>query len=181
MLHKKSLSVMMQKFFILVLLAGLFIYIKPFYSVSSVQQNDQLAVKVISTAELEDLIKNRNGKPLFINVWATWCAPCREEFPDLVKIANVYSGKIEIIGISVDFPEEIDSQIIPFLKKQNAEFANYVIKVTDPEDFINLLDKDWFGAIPATFIFDEKGNQKEFLLGKQSYNSFEKAVREVLD
>jgi thiol-disulfide isomerase/thioredoxin len=150
-------------------------------SISAVQNNNPLPVKIISTAELEKLIKERNGKPLLINVWATWCAPCREEFPDLVKIAENFGDKIDVVGISVDFPEEIDSKVIPFLKKHNAQFANYVVKVTDPEDFINLLNKDWFGAIPATFIYDEKGNQKEFLIGKQSYKNFEEVLIKVTE
>ncbi len=167
--------------FVLILFAGLFALIKPMNSISAVQNNNLLPVKIISTAELEKLIKERNGKPLLINVWATWCAPCREEFPDLVKIAENFGDKIDVVGISVDFPEEIDSKIIPFLKKHNAQFANYVVKVTDPEDFINLLNKDWFGAIPATFIYDEKGNQKEFLIGKQSYKNFEEVLIKVTE
>jgi len=172
---------MIKKILILILTAGLTALIKPTDEFSSEQNNEQLSVKVISTGELKSLITSRNGKPLLINVWATWCAPCREEFPDLVKIAENFGDKIDVVGISVDFPEEIDSKIIPFLKKHNAQFKNYVVKVTDPEDFINLLNKDWFGAIPATFIYDENGNQKEMLIGKQTYEQFDLAVKKVID
>lgn len=160
---------------IAVMITGLFSTVKP---VSPFNFSD-VSVEVIEINKLKEIINNRNGKPLLINVWATWCVPCREEFPELVKITNKFGDKVDMIGISVDFPEEKDSKVVPFLKEQNAEFNNYVIKVVEPDDFINLLDKDWSGAVPATFVYDEKGTQKVFLLGKQSYNEFEKAILKV--
>jgi thiol-disulfide isomerase/thioredoxin len=42
------------------------------------------------TSGLNEIINNRMGKVLFINVWATWCVPCIEEFPDIVRIAEHY-------------------------------------------------------------------------------------------
>lgn len=162
---------------VLILLVALVFLVKPVYSSFRLRIGDLPEVKVITVDELDGIIENRNGKPLLINIWATWCAPCREEFPDLVKIANDYGHKIDVVGISVDFPEEIDSKIIPFLKKQNAGFTNCVLKVFEPEDFINLLNKDWSGAIPATFIYDKKGNQVENFIGRQSFEEFEKAVK----
>ena len=49
-------------------------------------------VTQIDAQALKNLLKP-NGKPLLINFWATWCDPCREEFPDLVKIGADYSGR----------------------------------------------------------------------------------------
>ena len=176
---KENLRVMTKHFKLFIFLAGIVLWIKPVYSFFEQPDPGVIDVKIISIEELKDFIQNRGGKPLLINVWATWCAPCREEFPDLVKMANEYHNKIDVVGISVDFPEEIDSKIIPFLKKQNADFKNYVIKVIEPEDFINLLNENWSGAIPATFIYDENGEQIEYFIGKQSYEEFEKAVLKV--
>jgi len=51
-------------------------------------------VKQINEIALKNLLKP-NGKPLLVNFWATWCDPCREEFPDLVKIDEDYKGKID--------------------------------------------------------------------------------------
>lgn len=137
-------------------------------------------IKIINVTDLSDLINANKDRILLINVWATWCVPCREEFPELVQIAKSYSEKVRVVGISVDGPEILDSKVIPFLKNQKAEFENYLLKVIEPEDFINLLSKEWSGAIPATFIYDKKGNQKEKLIGKQSYELFEQAVKEVI-
>ena len=179
--YKESLILKLLTISLILFFTGLSSLIKPAGSFDYLQVGESIPVKLITVDEFRNLIEERKGKPLLINVWATWCVPCREEYPDLVKIADVYSDKIDVIGISVDFTEEIDSKIIPFLKKYNPNFTNFVIKVADPEDFINLLNGNWSGAIPATFIYDEKGDQKEFLLGKQTYKDFEKEVWEVID
>lgn len=170
---------MMKYFKLYVFITVIVLWIKPGYSFFEPPSLNVIDVKIISIEELKELIKNRDGKPLLINVWATWCAPCREEFPDLVKIANEYFDQIDVVGISVDFPEEIDSKIIPFLKKQNADFKNYIIKVIEPEDFINLLNKNWSGAIPATFIYNGIGNQVRYLIGKQSFEEFKKVIESL--
>ena len=138
-------------------------------------------VKILNVGDLSELINSEQEHPLLINVWATWCVPCREEFPDLVKISESYSNKVRVVGISVDDSEVLDSKVIPFLKNQKAKFENYLLKVTEPEDFINLLNKKWSGAIPATFIYKKNSKQNEMLIGKQSYKLFEQAVKKVID
>ena len=69
------------------------------------------------------------------------------------------------------------SKFIPLLKQQNAQFENYPLKAVELEDFINLLDKDRSGAIPATFFYNKNGKQIEVLIGKQSHEEFEKAIK----
>ena len=68
---------------------------------------------------LKKLIKP-NGKPLMINFWATWCDPCREEFPDLVKLDTTYKGKIDIVTISLDDLAEINRDVPKFLAEMKA-------------------------------------------------------------
>ena len=119
-------------------------------------QTDQqyLEVSEITIAELNDIIKNREGRVLLINIWATWCVPCKEEFPDLIKISDKYGEQIELVGISIDYPDEIESKIVPFLNELQPNFINYVNGENDSEMFINNLNPKWSGAIPATFFYD---------------------------
>ena len=138
-------------------------------------------VKILNVGDLSELINSEQEHPLLINVWATWCVPCREEFSDLVKISESYSNKVRVVGISVDDSEVLDSKVIPFLKNQKARFENYLLKVSEPEDFINLLNKKWSGAIHATFIYKKNSEPNEMLIGKQSYELFEQAVKKVID
>src|SRR6476660_862365 len=74
-----------------------------------------------------------NGKPLLINFWATWCGPCREEYPDLVKIDNEYRGKIDFVTVSLDDLVDKDTAVPQFLTEMKAEMPSYLL-VTDGKD-----------------------------------------------
>ena len=126
-------------------------------------------------------IKSREGKVLIINIWATWCVPCKEEFPDLIKIAEKYSEQIELIGISIDYPDEVESKIIPFLQRLRPNFINYVNVESDAEKFINNLNPDWSGAIPATFFYDSEGKQFLFYEGKLSFEEIENKALQMIN
>lgn len=142
------------------------------------KQEEKIVVETITKEKLAKVIKERKGKPLFLNLWATWCVLCREEFPAINKLAEE-NKDVEFIGISVDFPEEVDSKIIPFLKSQKAKFVSYVNGFDGDEELINTLDKDWNGALPATFIYDKNGKKISFLEGKKSYDEFKKELEKA--
>lgn len=145
------------------------------------QSKNPKSIKSIDAKGLKEIIEKRNGKALFINFWATWCIPCREEFPDLVKLYNKYKkDRIEFITISIDYPDEIDSKILPFLKEMKNEMTTYVFNHSNSGEFINFVNKDWSGDLPATALYDKSGKQKIFFSGKKSYKDFEDAVKKVL-
>ena len=64
---------------------------------------------------------------------------------------------MEIVGISADYPDEIETRIKPFLAKSKSNFRVFVQNFSKQEDLINRLNKNWGGAIPATFIYDASG------------------------
>ena len=154
-----------------------------FLILGNCQQNKTIQTNVsqVDSVKLNKLITENKGKVLVINVWATWCIPCVEEMPDLVKLTDSYASQnVQVIGISIDFPEEIQSKILPFIKNNNINFPVYVNNFKKDEDLINFLSQEWSGAVPATFIYDKHGVQKEFLLGKHSFEEFKKVVDEYL-
>ena len=66
------------------------------------------------------------------------------------------------------------------MKTQKAEFPVYIIKEESSEKVINLLNKEWGGALPATFIYDKNGILKKFIPGAQSYTQFKKSIDSML-
>lgn len=116
-------------------------------------------VTQIDAVALQNLLKREgeNQKPLLVNFWATWCGPCVEEFPDLVKIDNDYKGKIDFITITLDDLEEINTGVPKFLGKMNAGMPTYLLKVADEGEAISSVYKDWGGGLPFTIFFDGKG------------------------
>ncbi|MEP6902286.1 MAG: TlpA disulfide reductase family protein [Actinomycetota bacterium] len=107
-----------------------------------------------------------NGKPLLINFWATWCDPCREEFPDLVKIDADYKGKIDFITVSLDDLVEINRDVPKFLADMKAAMPAYLLKVEDEGAVIGSITKDWQGGLPFTILYNEKGEIAYFRQGK---------------
>lgn len=130
---------------------------------------------------LRKAIARHRGKVVLVNFWATWCKPCVEEFPDLVKLHEAYRGRgLVVMAVSVDEPET-QGQIAPFLARQKATFLNYSRKPGDVEAFINAFDKNWSGAVPITYLFDRDGKPVGSpLLGPQSYAKLAAAVEPLL-
>lgn len=125
------------------------------------------AVKItqITDAKVKEILKP-NGKPLLVNFWATWCDPCREEFPDLVKIENDYRGKLDVITISLDDITEINTTVTKFLSEMKAETVNYLLVSEDESALISSITKDWSGGMPFTILYNEKGEIEYFRQGK---------------
>jgi thiol-disulfide isomerase/thioredoxin len=126
-----------------------------------------------------DAVKAAQQKVVVVNVWATWCIPCREEMPDLLKLRRAYKDRgVALLLVSGDFSSERD-QAAAFLGEQGVDFPTY-IKTGDDMAFINAFDPQWSGALPATFIYDGQGRLRHALLGKSSYAQFEAKVLDVL-
>jgi peroxiredoxin len=115
-------------------------------------------ITLLKPADFTKLKAESNGKVLLINFWATWCAPCVAEFPEFVMIDKTYRAKgVRTVSISTDEKSDIESAVLPFLKKQKAEFESFVSDSEDPQELIDVVDKNWSGALPATFVFDKQG------------------------
>ena len=97
------------------------------------------------------------GKPLLVNFWATWCDPCREEFPDLVKLDNEFKGKIDFITISLDDPDDIATGVPKFLASMKAEMPAFLLKTADESAVITSISKEWRGGMPFTILYNAAG------------------------
>lgn len=127
---------------------------------------------------LKEILKESDDKVVVINLWAYWCAPCKEEFPDLIKFSKENKDDMNLVLISLDQQEDLDSKTKPFLAKNNVDFASYYNAFDKDEKLITMLDKNWEGAIPSTFFF-KNGKLVKSLVGKQTEKQFKKAFDEV--
>ncbi|HOB84646.1 MAG TPA: redoxin domain-containing protein [Bacteroidales bacterium] len=107
---------------------------------------------------VRDLIRNTSSNKLrLINIWATWCGPCKTEFPDLVIIDRMYRGRdFEFITISADKQQRKDDAL-KFLKSQQASNKNYIFNDDDVYKLIEAVDPDWRGALPFTILIEPGG------------------------
>jgi len=129
---------------------------------------------------LKRLVRPKD-KPLLINFWATWCGPCREEYPDLVKIDQEYKGKIDFVTVSLDEPEDKQTAVPQFLTEMKAEMPSYLL-VTNGKDeaAMAVVSRDWTGALPFTILFDTKGIVLYSRQGKVKLEALKSALTKSL-
>ena len=139
------------------------------------------AVRAINAAEMQGLLKRDGSRPLLVNYWATWCDPCREEFPELVKIDNDYRPKgLDFIAISLDDLTDIKTEVPKFLRLMKARMPVYLLNVADPEPVINSVDPEWGGALPATFLYNNKGEVIYKHFGRVKIDELRRAIEKLV-
>lgn len=128
-------------------------------AVGETLRNAELRGIVGPAAKLADF----RGKPLLINVWASWCGPCREEMSSIERLARRYDGRqFNIIGISTD---DDQAAAAAFLKRSGLSFRNYIDR--------NLLLENMLGAdrLPLTLLVDADGRVIKRIAGSRTWDS----------
>ena len=106
---------------------------------------------------LKQIFNHNNDTTYVINFWATWCKPCIEELPYFESVLDTFSNDpVRLYLISLDFPNQIEKRLFPFVKKH--ELRSTVIHLNDPDadKWINAIEPSWSGAIPATLVYNRE-------------------------
>jgi peroxiredoxin len=113
---------------------------------------EEVSVQTIDTASVGKLARNDSPNLRLINVWATWCAPCVRELPELVTINRMYrKRKFELITISLDDPKEREA-VLKCLRENHVSSTNHIFESDDRDQLAEALDKQWPGPVPYTIL-----------------------------
>ncbi|MEY4133859.1 MAG: hypothetical protein RL386_209 [Bacteroidota bacterium] len=123
----------------------------------------------------------RNSDTLYvINFWATWCAPCVAEMPFFETLhQNMGKEKVKVLLVSLDFEKDIQSKLVPFLKARRLGPDVLLLADNRYDVWINRVNPDWSGAIPATILL-KNGKQQFFEESFPSYAALEELVKKNL-
>ncbi len=108
-------------------------------------------------AEIASIFEQQTDSTYVINFWATWCKPCVEELPYFEQLHDQFAGeKIRVILVSMDFPNQIESKLIPFVKEHQLRSDVLALTDLDYNSWIDKVTPEWSGAIPVTMVYNAK-------------------------
>jgi thiol-disulfide isomerase/thioredoxin len=144
------------------------------------QTNTPRDPKMIDAQGYQDMLQEYRGKPLVVNFWATWCEPCRDEYPLLNEMAKQYAPQgLKVVG--VNFDDDGDLILMRrFLARYKPVFPNYRKKHGGNAEFAQVTLPQWNGSLPATLFYDKDGRQVNHFLGAGNRERFETAIRSLL-
>src|ERR1700739_748290 len=129
--------------------------------------------KILDAQGYRKIVQQHHGKPLLMTFWATWCEPCRDEYPMLNELAKQYGPKgLQVVG--VNFDDEGDLILMRrFIARYKPIFPNYRKQQGGEAEFKQAVWPEWNGALPASFFYDKDGNQVGHVVGAGSRETYE--------
>lgn len=131
-------------------------------------------IPVYNFESLEPLLYTDSNKIHIVNFWAMWCAPCIKELP-ILKEFEKNNPNVEITLVSLDFPEDIETRLKPFLERKGITSKVVLLDDPDQNSWINKIDPNWSGAIPFTIIF----NNENRTFHERAFNNIKDLENEV--
>lgn len=128
-------------------------------------------VRLLTVSQLEKRIENGKDTVYFVNFWATWCAPCIKELPYFERLANTLKQKpFKVLLISLDFKSKLTTAVQPFVERLKLQNEVFLINEKSQQSYIDRLDKNWSGAIPATLIINRQNQSRQLIEKELTYD-----------
>jgi thiol-disulfide isomerase/thioredoxin len=128
-------------------------------------------VPLLTVNQLDERLSNGKDTIYLVNFWATWCAPCIEELPYFEKLTDMMKGKpVKVLLVSLDFKSKLETAVKPFVKKLNLNSEVFLINERSQQDYINRIDKNWSGAIPATLVVNANRRSRKLIEKELTYD-----------
>jgi len=153
-----------------------FLLVAVLLGVNSQAQN----VPVINVDQLESRLENGADTTFVVNFWATWCGPCVKELPFFETLgANNSAAKFKVLLVTMDFVENLESKVIPFIAKKEIKSAVLLLDEGNPNEWIPRVSEKWSGAIPATIFVNTQKKTRHFHEGSFKEGELEAKLQEL--
>lgn len=140
---------------------------------------DAQEVRSVKITEIEKMI-SESRHPLLVNFWTTWCKPCVEELPLLIREVKAHAAdSIELILVSLDDKETYTGKLRDFIRNRNYEGTFLWLDETNADYFCPVIDTSWSGAIPATLFLNKKNAYRKFVEAKLTDRTLQDILREM--
>ncbi|MDT8402027.1 MAG: TlpA disulfide reductase family protein [Bacteroidales bacterium] len=138
-------------------------------------------IKIIDFEHLKQEFNKKSDTVYVYNFWATWCKPCTEEMPDLLKVEKEFRNeKIKLILVSLDIPSQKDTRLANFIKDYSINSEVLLLDEPDANKWIPLVDESWTGSIPATLIHAPARGYRKFHEGMITYSELKSHIQSLI-
>jgi cytochrome c biogenesis protein CcmG/thiol:disulfide interchange protein DsbE len=140
------------------------------------------SVERVSVHDLQQLMRRDSGDVVVVNFWATWCKPCREEMPSLLRLRKKFGkDRLTLLLVSADDTDDVEHDVRPMLRDAGVDFPTYIANESY-ETFLTALNPRWKGAlaVPMTLVYTPGGALAETMIGGKEYRDFASAVGKAL-
>jgi thiol-disulfide isomerase/thioredoxin len=122
---------------------------------------------IIKLDDLQAIINKKSDDIQVINFWATWCGPCIKEMPLFEKLTSDNKPGVKVTLVSMDLDLNPDPEkVYKFITRKNLKSEVVLLDAPNPDTWINKIEKEWSGSLPATLIINRKTGQRKFV-GKE--------------
>lgn len=133
----------------------------------------------VKVEQLKQLIEKPSDQIQVINFWATWCAPCIKEMPLFEKLGQTRTD-VAVTLVSVDLDLDPNpAKVYKFVERKKLKSTVVILDEKDPNVWIDVIEKTWQGAIPATLIVNTKTGKRTFVDKELHEGDLEKLIDEV--
>lgn len=136
--------------------------------------------EIIKLTDLQEIIAAKSDRIQIINFWATWCAPCIKELPLFEKLNAEGRSDLKITLVSMDLDLDPNPEkVYKFILRKKIKSEVVLLDEVDPNSWINKVEKDWSGALPATIFINQKTGKRKFIEKEMLEGDLEKHLKEI--
>ena len=136
------------------------------------------SIPVVTPKDFSAALEQEQGSVLVLNLWASWCAPCLKEIPELVKLQKTYARcGVRLLGLAMDDPSELSAAVQPAVTKYFPEFRTLARDSASMDSFASVVDGAWNELMPTSYVIGRDGAVVKRLQGGKTYAEFEAIVK----
>ena len=147
------------------------------FNKSDAPKKIEVSGEPITVSSVKNSLEAFRGKVVILDIWATWCGPCRMEIPGFIELQKKYQDQgLEVIGLSVDpITQTGEKAVAPFMKSNGINYHIWMVK-----DQNAMAGYEMGSGIPTTYVINREGQVVQKYIGARPLNVFENDVKKLL-
>ena len=137
-------------------------------------------IRLATAEEFSASLAKLRGRPVVLNLWGTWCAPCLKEIPDLMQLEREFADRgVELVAVAMDDPTDL-AMVDSFRQRFFPEFDSYIRNEPDMDTLVSVVDPAWNELLPTTYLISSDGKVIKRIQGKKSIEDFRSDIKALL-